>query len=96
MVGAAFLWVYISDVEVRGAERLLGEHCCNYVYIFLIDRGIVNINIKGSQKEAQPIGLGKVRKYRNYGEDLHPLGVRYTPTSTLGCHSMYIWDKFFG
>jgi hypothetical protein len=77
-------------VEAQDAERLLGVNLVDIVYTSYIGGGYINIS---SNNKAQPIGLGKVRKYRNYREDLHPVGLRYTPTSTLGCHSMYIGDK---
>lgn len=69
-----------TNDEAWDAERLLCEHYYDYVCIFLIGRGIVNINGKGSQKEAHLLGVGK---YRNYWENVHTVGFRYSRFGAL-------------
>lgn len=46
------------------------------------------VNIYG-QKEAQPTGLGEVKNNRNYQENVHTVGVRYTRPSSFCCHRLY-------
>lgn len=58
------------------------------MYLSLISVG-ENINISSNNK-AQLQGLGKVRKYSNYQENVHTVGLRYTRPSALAFHKLYI------